>query len=294
MSKIIWSKLDPGFFSNKKIIQAGRNGREVYLLALCLNASRGATGSIPVSDFEPWYVADQLRITEAEALEGIERAVTAKLLALNGERVHLRGWDDDWARRALSRAEIQSNYRDRKEIGKESVTELPSVGNAVTAKSRVTDQRDQRDQRERNGNALSLDSSVSEKSRPPTAAAQPLSSTWEPAPETAATVRSLGVDYSHELAQFRLNAAARGHLFSDPNAAFEKFARGSRDIGKTPKAKPKTGSTTRTPKPLRTRGEDGTLFEDDDEGNPRPVRVGEGAPSAQSSETTAGGRHGKS
>lgn len=285
-SQLIFAKLDPGFFSNRKVRRTSRNGRDVYLFALCQNAARGAKGWVPIGDLDPDYVADMLRVTPDEAQQGVTDACYAKLLTIDGDRVLIGGWDQDWARRPLTNAERQDNFRKRNAAG-------------VTNNEKVTrNGSEERRGEERESARYAPDSlsgsSGSTKPISKAAATQPLSSTWQPAPETVAVVQSLGVDYTHELAQFRLNAAARGHLFADPDAAFQKFARGSRDIGKTPKSKPKPGATTRTPKPIRTRGEDGTLLEDDADGNPRPVKVGDGSQSAQNSEATANrSKHGE-
>ena len=63
----VFAKLDPAIHRNPKVRKAGRLGREVFIFALCVNADRGATGIIPADYLEPWFLADALQITEAEA-----------------------------------------------------------------------------------------------------------------------------------------------------------------------------------------------------------------------------------
>jgi hypothetical protein len=282
-----FSKLDGGFFSNRKILRAGRNGRDVYLHVLCCNTKRGAKGWIPAEDLEPWYVADQLRISEEDARDGVTKAVTAKLIAIDGDAVTIKGWDADWAWRPLTRAEIQKNYRDRQE-GNESryqdeVTSYQEVS-ALPVEERREEKREKKaryapgslsgsDLAEPAENTDRPDTTTPRTSSRPEAG-QPLSSTWQPSAATIAVAQSLGLDPAHEAQQFRLNAAARGHRFVDPDAAFEKFFRGSRDIGKRPKPKP--GAYAASSKPKRYRTELGDLVEELDDGTVR--RVGESAP----------------
>lgn len=295
MSKIIWAKLDPGFYSNRKIIRAGRNGREVFQLALCINAARGAHGAIPAEDLEPWYVADQLRITEAEAQDGVARAIAAGLLVPSGDEVRIKGWGDDWARTKLERREIQANYRDRKggkperyQLGVTNVTD----GNALPI-------REIREIRERDGVTLSRGGSFSGDSaapgsdsgepdgpRAPTkrgaqagsvhdahAHQQPIPAAWKPTQAAADLANELGLHVEREAAQFRRNAKAKGHTYADPDAAFELFLANSNQAGK--RKPPKPGATTRAPRRERVQI-DGAWFEDDGEGNLRPVAQSNG------------------
>src|SRR5262245_24755258 len=109
-----WFKFDAGFFGNRKVIRAGRDGRDIYQWVLCCNRQRNAKGIIPAGDVEPWFAARHLGITAEDAARGVTAAVRAGLLAVEGEFVRIIGWDADWAGHRLSRAEIQANYRTRK------------------------------------------------------------------------------------------------------------------------------------------------------------------------------------
>lgn len=288
-SDIIWAKLDPGFFSNRKVLRAGRNGREVFLFALCINAQRGAHGRIPAADLEPWYVADQLRITEADAVDGVTKAGNAGLLVQDGDEVVIVGWGGDWARRPMSRAEIQKAYRARQAGRDDGAVTSDHQGNELP----IREIREIRERETRNapGSLSGSDSGQDDpgpdpaehsgSSRPrrsaratsaaDVAAQQAVGPAWDPTTSAAAALAaSLGLDYAHELAQFRLNAASKGHTYANPDAAFEKFLRGSRDAGK-PRAVRKAGATTSTPKPIRIRTELGTWVEEGPDGEMRPV-----------------------
>lgn len=109
-----YAKLDSGFHSNRKARQAGRLGREVFVFVLCMNAHRSSDGFIPAADLEPWFVADQLQMTESEASEGIQRAINAGLIRIDGEAVIVCGWDEAWSRMPASGAQRQARYRESK------------------------------------------------------------------------------------------------------------------------------------------------------------------------------------
>lgn len=277
---IIFAKLDPGFLSNRKILRAGRNGRDVYIHVLCQNAARGGHGWIPAEDLEPWYVARQLGLSEEDAVDGIQRACNAGLVTCNDDVVTICGWDDEWARRPLTSAERQDKFRSKTK----GVTE-PALH--VTEKIRVTDQRDQRDQREprvtRQSSLSGSSDSDQGHSQPPghdhaaapaatraaaatkAAAANAADSravdvaTWTPPLALLELARSIGCDPQHELTNFRLYARQRRNVFRTQDAAeaaFEKFCRNSRDKGRKPD-KPLVAKD----RPRRVRLLDGTVVE---------------------------------
>lgn len=262
MSKIIWAKLDPGFYSNRKVIRAGRNGREVFVFALCVNASRGAKGSIPASDLEPWYVARQLGISEDDAMDGVTRALDAGLLVRDGDEVQISGWDSDWSRRPATRGEIQKAYRERGKDRYQGVVTRDHKNSALPI--------DQRDQRERSAVTLSLSASRDSGGTAAKGAArgapQQVSDTWGPTQAAAEYAQSRSLDLDHEAAQFRRVAKANGHTYADVDAAFELFMSRSRDVGKKRRA-PQTGPR----KPARTRDELGNVLEEGPDGELRPV-----------------------
>ncbi len=216
MTSIIFAKLDPGFFGNRKIIRAGRNGREVCLFALCGNAARGALGSIPAADLEPWYVAHQLGIPEFDAAEGLQRAVTADLLELRGSSYVIRGWDDEWSRRAKTGAERAATYRDRHGA--------VVTSNGQSDASRIREERsEKRDQ----STSDSLD--------------LPLPKDWAPNNEHRRTGAVLGVDVESEAADLRVYSVSKGWKRKDWDAAFTRWMKQS-ERRKTPKQQRQAGT----------------------------------------------------
>lgn len=61
----------------------------------------------------PWFVADTLRIAEAQAIEGIARAIKAGLIAIDDSDVVICGWDTEWAKRQITEAERKRMQRAR-------------------------------------------------------------------------------------------------------------------------------------------------------------------------------------
>lgn len=260
MSKLIFAKLDPGFFSNPKVLKAGRDGRDVFLHVICVNASRGAPGWIPSRHIEPWVLRRELDMTEEQAVTAVTRAVGAELIRIDTDRVEIVGWEEEWGRRALTDAERQKNRRARVKSHESGVTES-RPGHAVT------DQRRSEEIRERGSLSVSRETPSAARG----ARQQPIPAAWQPTTAAADFARERRLDVKHEAEQFRLWAKADGKTFADPDAAFMKFMRGSRDIGKPPKP----GATTRAPRPERVQV-DGAWFEDDGEGNLRPVAQSKG------------------
>lgn len=212
IGKPIFAKLDPFFFGNRKIMRAGRNGRDVFLFALCMNAQRGALGFIPAADLEPWYVARQLGIPQEDAEDGVTNAVTAGLLSIDGERIVILGWGEDWSRKGpLPRAEIQKNYRERKK-GKSDA--LPSEGNGVTSIVTVTQIEESREERESAVTRTTLS----------------LPADFEPGKEARRIATKRRLDLEHELAQFKDHAAAHGWTAVDWEACLCKWLRNSKDV----------------------------------------------------------------
>src|SRR5437868_5241970 len=116
--------------SNPKIRRAGRAGREVFLFILRRTNLQERDGRCPRSNVEPWYLADQLMMPEDEASAGLERAIAAGLVAIDGDQVVVCGWDDEWAKRPADGAERTERWRNRRRT--EPVTAAPSPDVTVT------------------------------------------------------------------------------------------------------------------------------------------------------------------
>lgn len=98
-------------FANRKVRRAGAFGALVFVFALLRNAARGRKGFFPAADIEPWYLGDQLQIGEDEARKGLERAIAAGLLAIEGDTAVICGWDESWARHSISESESRQLRR---------------------------------------------------------------------------------------------------------------------------------------------------------------------------------------
>ena len=118
MGKPIFAQLDHDLHNNPKVRKAGRDARDVFVFVLCKNASRGFQGWIPAHYLEVDYLSDQLGCTEAEAANGVARAIEKKLIAVDGDVVSIVGWSAEYGRGPLSNAERQRRYRENKSAGK--------------------------------------------------------------------------------------------------------------------------------------------------------------------------------
>ena len=136
---IRFAKVDADLDNHPKVRRAGRNGREVFLFVLRRNASLDRSGRVPTSYIEPWYRADQLMMSEADAADGVSRIVTAGLVTLRDGHAVIAGWDDEWAKAPLDEAERKRREREKKRQGVEvdAPADLPETAPVITAPSPV-------------------------------------------------------------------------------------------------------------------------------------------------------------
>lgn len=236
-SSLIFAKLDPGFFNNRKILRAGRDGRDVFLAVLCINAGRGGPGWIPGGDLEPWYMAHYLGITQEQARSGIEAVLAAELVALEEvdgvTRVTIVGWSEDWSRRAKTDAERAHDYRERKKpkLVENQDPSQPSRDD-VTTKSRVTDQRRGEERRERSDS--------------PSASLLP--GDWKPDAAAAQLAKDLELDVRGEASKFADRMRSGERKSADWHAEFRNWLRrGAEFQERNGKRKPKPGATKSAP-----------------------------------------------
>ena len=246
--------------SNPKVRRAGRAGREVFLFVLRRCNLQERDGRCSLANVEPWYLADQLMMPEAEAAEGVERAIAAGLLAIDGDQVVICGWDDEWAKRPADGAERTERWRNRRRA--EAVTDAASPGVTVTngddrsvterhASSPVTagdaanateshgDESDGSDQIRLD--QIRVDHVVGESAPPALPAPEPaelgrsrssraaravaMPAEWAPRSDELALAKTLAVDPVREAAAFRDHHSAKGTRFVDWNAAFRTWLR---------------------------------------------------------------------
>jgi hypothetical protein len=113
-----WCKVASNLDSHPKIRRAGRLGREVFLFALRRNAEPGnpVPGRLPADELEPWYVADQLQMSEVEAVTGVTAAIAAGLIAKDGNSYVIVSWKDGWGKGGGTNAERQARHRENKKL----------------------------------------------------------------------------------------------------------------------------------------------------------------------------------
>ena len=101
----VFAKVDADLDGHPKVLDAGREGREVFELMLRTNWLNSHDGTIPPRYCTPRFVARKLGYHEspfvadpiAVAEHGIRRAVEAELLTENGDgSMSIVGWDDEW------------------------------------------------------------------------------------------------------------------------------------------------------------------------------------------------------
>src|SRR5690606_29875018 len=86
-----WAKVAGNIHSHPKVMAAGRNGRDVFIWALCRNADDGFDGRIPRHYFEPRYLARLLDMSEREVEEGIASCEATDLLRVTERDVEIVG-----------------------------------------------------------------------------------------------------------------------------------------------------------------------------------------------------------
>lgn len=219
-----WCKVASNLDSHPRVRRAGRNGREVFLFALRRNAEpdNPVPGRVPAVMLEPWYLADQLMMPEAEAVTGVTGAVTSGLLFQDGDSWVIVGWEGDWGKKPIEGKDRTAKWRE-KQKPKSEVTDVTSRN--VTESHR--DESDALDQRREEEKRLEEKKSASK-----TRASQ-LPDLWAPArSETNLTVeaeaKSRGVDLRVELMKLRDWAKAKGATGKDWDARWRNWLRSAR------------------------------------------------------------------
>jgi uncharacterized phage protein (TIGR02220 family) len=188
-----WCKVASNLDSHPKIRRAGRNGREVFLFALRRNAEpdNPVPGRLPGVMLEPWYLADQLMMSEEDAVTGVTACCHAGLLVQDGESWVIDGWDEEWGKKPTDGATRQAKYRERQKVN-HAVTHVTSrnvtrdgsdaLDQIRREEIRLEEKREERDQKP-DSDTVSPVGSVVSKPRP----RKPKPS--EPTPAELASVR---------------------------------------------------------------------------------------------------------
>lgn len=242
-----FAKVDAGLHRHPKVRRAGRNGREVFVFLLCTNADRGSTGVVPAAYAEPWFLADALQITEAEALEGLERAVAAGLVARTPDgSVSFGGWDDEeWGRGSgsMTERERKSIQRLKRRNATDTTEEddvsgqCPDSVRTCSADVRTSGLGEERRGEEKRGEEIErtatpfrLDlvgdpvrQAAAKRSTPKATSKLSLPPAWMPSQTHAAKATKSGLDLEAEAEKFKHHHLARDTRFASWDHAFHTW-----------------------------------------------------------------------
>ncbi len=152
---VSFAKLAGDFHRSRKIRKAGRNGREVFLWVLCQNALHDRDGWIPLADLDDTaYVSDELQCDVRDVRDGVTAARDADLIRIDGDRVIIVGWDEDWSRRALTDAERSAKYRNRLKENRDASRDVTDASRPRDAsrKSRMRGEEKRREEKREDQN----------------------------------------------------------------------------------------------------------------------------------------------
>jgi hypothetical protein len=140
---VVYAQLDANLDTNPKIRKAGALGRQVFEFVLRRNALRGSTGNVPAAFVDPDYLADILMITRDDAVTGVTKAVTARLISIDDDGVvWIVGWHESWGRRAKEGKERTRKWRDRKSAKEQDAMTAGDVGDETSSHVTVGDESD--------------------------------------------------------------------------------------------------------------------------------------------------------
>lgn len=249
-----FAKMDADLDSHPKVRKAGRVGREVFLFVLRRNAALDRSGRVPATYVEPWYLADQLMMSEDEACHGLSRTVTAGLLSLDDGHVSICGWSDEWAKAPLDEAERKRREREKKKAAEaastvtdtsvdESRDVTDSHGHAVTDRdcpdSHALDKkRGEEKRREESRSLVALPPAPPPAEKPKadrSALRRPMPADWMPGRTDAniraeATARTRGVDLALELTKARDWASSNAAKKADWDGFWRNWTRNAKPV----------------------------------------------------------------
>ena len=238
--EFLFAKIDANLDTNPKIRKAGNLGRQVFEFILRRIAVLKAAGSISIKNIEPSYLAEMVMLDSEEAARnGVSRAVTANLIAIDHENglVIVVGWNDEWGRRPHTAAERQRALRNRKKAEVQQSFDVVTNSHADVTHERDASQMsrmrgDQRRSDQRRGDESENDPSGSSRTRHPKTG---LPEGWKPAVTEANTTAaneamSRGVDLELELKKLRDHAAAKGWRMKDWDATWRNWTRNAHAV----------------------------------------------------------------
>lgn len=212
-----FAKVDSGLHRNHKIVRAGPDAREVFVLLLCLNAELDADGRLSAGYLDPDYLAVQLQRDRNACVTGVTACIEHRLIARlrdgDDEFVVLVGWNDAWSKKPRSNAERQASWRDRNRVTDRNDVSVTNNANNASEKIREDQRRGD----------ISEPAPRRARKRP----AVPLPADWTPKGDAP----------PRELERFRLHAQANDRRCVDWNAAWRMWLSKAADFNRAgPKA----------------------------------------------------------
>ena len=150
--KVVYCQVDAHLDTNPKIRKGGRDARDIFEFVLRRVAIMRTEGYVPMKYLDPWYLADQLMMSQEEATFGLARAVEVRLLQIDQDSdiAWVVGWAPEWGRTPLSGAERQRRYRDQDKQS-ESLGGVTGSDASDETPSRVTERNESDAGEERRG-----------------------------------------------------------------------------------------------------------------------------------------------
>lgn len=228
--KVVFCQIDAHLDTNPKIRRAGRDGRDIFEFLLRRVAIGRTNGTVPMKYIEPWYLADQLMMTEDEARHGLSRAVTARLCDIDEAMgvVRIVGWSEEWGRRPKPGAVRTREWRLRSQSGADNQSESHArvtTRDATPSHVTVSDESDalEEKRREEKIERASAEPPPKQKRIRSSKPKLPLPDDWSPRPEEQDQARSLGLNCDTEATKFRNYQHANAKVYADHNAAFRNW-----------------------------------------------------------------------
>lgn len=267
-----WCKISSSLDNHPKIRRAGRLGREVFLFALRRNADpdNPTPGLLPAAVMEPWFIADQLMMSESEASRGVTDAVTAGLLDREGHAWRICGWNEDWGKRPQTDAERSAKYRSNQRTKHQlsDSTAPPDTDitlrhdDSVTVRDGVTENHARHALEESRGDKRRVEESMlgarNARPKPKPNRAVVLPAGWQPTDRERGIAQETGVNCDREAEAFRDHHSAKGSRFVDWDAAFRTWLRNA--------TKFQAGKRNNAPSPLELQLERVRMLEAEEAG----------------------------
>ena len=123
-----WIKLSVNFFRSPRIMAAGRDARDLYLLLLVINGEHDFGGLVPAHYVDPEYLAHALSMTAVTVTNAASRLRHVTLISSRDDgSVVITGYDETWRPTDVTAAGRAARYRERKKLATTSNQALAGV-----------------------------------------------------------------------------------------------------------------------------------------------------------------------